>query len=49
MMALDISQSIFAADTEIFVGPSKSIATGGNLIVLGFPNEIGINVRQLRG
>lgn len=51
-MALDISRSLFqyfAADTEIFTFPSKSIATDGNLIVLGFPNEIGINIPQLKG
>lgn len=49
-MALDISRNLFqyfAADTEIFTDPSKFTATDGNLIVLGFPNEIGINVPQL--
>lgn len=48
-MALDISRNLyqyFAADTEIF-GPSKPIAIDGNLIVLGFPNETGINFPQL--
>lgn len=49
-MALDISRSLFqyfAADSEILPGPPKSIAIDGNLILLGFPDEIGINVPQL--
>lgn len=48
-MALDISRNLyqyFAADTEIFAGSSKPIAIDGNLIVLGFPNETGINFPQ---
>lgn len=51
-MALDISRNLFqyfAADTEILVNPSKPIVIDGNLIILGFPNEIGINIPQLEG
>lgn len=49
-VALDISRNLFqyfAADSEIYVGSSKPVVSDGNLILLGFPDETGIEIQDL--